>query len=211
MAVYNGYVDQAGGLGMTVSAGGCTGMATAIGCTTSLRDPDDGESLALTLERRRAGPGAVSHVSLWYRPPGSSEPTTVGPPAGSPPTAPVPAVALPARLPPLPTGQLNAWVAPEGPAVAEVPGSVLIAAPGPCACASRGWSAVFRVTGDPDQVLARYVEALGGRSPVVARRRTGRRLVRVARLGMVPVGAAELRTVTTGDGVTWLLLVVARA
>ncbi len=121
-------------------------------------------------------------------------------------------MALPAGLPPLPPDRINAWVAPEGPAVAEAEGTALVAPPGPCACAALGWSAVLRVTGDhAARVLDAYAEELGGRSAAVTRQGAAGRTVRVARLGPVPAGGVELRTVTGTDGVTWLLLAVAMA
>ncbi len=209
VAVYNTYVDQAGGLGMVARGGGCKGSARSLGCTARLLDPDDGESLAVALERRPAGAGMVSHASLWYRPPGSTDPRPAGQPATAPhrPSAP--------RPPPGPPPRPSRWRAERvggplrssrRPAGRQCPGG----ATGPVRLCR---PMVGGAAGD-----RRRRRRAGGVRPPVGRRLAYHRpppgswahRARVARLGRVPAGTAELRAVTGADGVTWLLLAVVR-
>ena len=207
--VFNDYLAQAGQLGMSVSDGGiCFAAKGAIACARKVTDPSDGEALTVRVERGPAGLGFESHVALRYQAPGSIPLDGIPAPAATPPTDPPPVIALPATVPALSAAALNQWVAPFGPAMAVQAGSQLVGPPGPCGCATKGWSAVLRVTGSPAEVLTAYAATVTHGAVRTTSRTMGGRRVLSADLGLVAGGFVQLRTVT-GNGVTYLLIAVA--
>lgn len=197
--VFNDYVGQAQRQGMTESdQGGCLPSATALVCLRRLADPADGETLSIRVERRPAGAAWVSHVALRYQPPGTTEPGEVGTEAAAPPTAPLTPPTLPGTVAPPDDAAWNASVAPFGPALSLVPDSELVGPPGPCGCAATGWSAVLRITGDPEAVLAAYAAQVSSDPITLDAQEVGERRVVTADLGLAAGGFVQLRLVVSG-------------
>lgn len=157
VAVYDTIVGEASSLGMQ-GTGGCLGAATLVGCEGTFVDGSDGESLAVTVNRR-VDPvnGVVSGLALLYRPPGTED-AGGGESQGIPPTSPIPAVVLPDPVP-LPAVEDVALAvrSPGSPRRTVEAGSTLVGLPGPCACAGGGWSMVVRLDGVERDVLHGYV------------------------------------------------------
>jgi len=210
VAVYNAYVDMAQAMGMTVGGpGGCLPGFGTIVCARTLTDPSDGETIVVRVERQPAPPGYVSHAVLRYGAPGTVDPATVGPESPAPPTSVLPPAPLPASVPRPSPSAWNLSVAPEGPGLRELAGSLLVAAPGPCGCAPAGWSAVLRITGSPARLVDGYAAQFGAVRPRLRRSTVGDRRVAVADLGLLSGGFTQFRTVTEA-GATYLLVAVAR-
>jgi hypothetical protein len=204
VAVYNHYLDDAAGLGMRAGTGG--GCLYGFGSTTCARrviDPADGEALSVYVQRRPVEGGWVSHAALHYEPPGTVDPQDAGPVATPTPTSVPPVLTLPKDIPAADT----AWstlLAPNGPKLETVDGTELAGPPGLCPCGATGWSAVLRVDGPVDAAIDAYARQLGVQRPKI-RRAHGSAGARVADLGLVPGGIAQLRTVTDRRG-SWLLV-----
>jgi hypothetical protein len=208
VAVYNHYLDSAAGLGMRAGTGG--GCLYGFGSTTCARrvvDPADGEALSVYVQRRPLeGGGYVSHAALHYEPPGSVDPDDAGPVATPTPTSVPPVVPLPKEVAPWSDSGWSTLLAPNGPKLETVLGTQVVGPPGLCPCGASGWSAVLAVSGarPVDAVIDAYARQLGVLQPKV-RRGHGTGDPRVADLGLVPGGIAQLRTVTDRRG-SWLLV-----
>jgi hypothetical protein len=206
VAVYNHYLDDAAGLGMRAGTGG--GCLYGFGSTTCARrviDPADGEALSVYVQRRPVeGGGYVSHAALHYEPPGTVRPEDAGPVASPTPTSVPPVLQLPARVPPVSSTGWSTALAPNGPKLETVEGTKLAGPPGLCPCGASGWSAVLMVDRPVDAVIDAYARQLGVLQPKI-RRAHGSGGARVADLGLVAGGIAQLRTVTDRRG-SWLLV-----
>ena len=207
VAVFNDYIDAAAGLGMRAgSGGGCVPGLGTVTCARRVIDPADGEALSVLVERRPLEGGFVSHAALFYEPPGTVDPEDAGEIGPSAPTSLPAAMELPEQVPEPPAEGWNEAIAPGSPPLSLVDGSSLAGPPGPCPCGGRGWSAVVKVDGSPDEAIAAWARELGVDDPEVREGR-GEGDVRVADLGLVPEGIVQLRTVTDDRG-TWLLVKV---
>jgi hypothetical protein len=205
VAVFNHYLDDAAALGMRAGTGG--GCLYGFGSTTCARrviDPADGEALSVYVQRRPVDGGYVSHAALHYEPPGTVDPQDAGPIATPTPTSVPPVVELPDRVPPASDADWSTLLAPNGPKLETVEGTQLAGPPGLCPCGASGWSAVLRVDRPVDAVIDAYARQLGVLQPRI-RRGHGTDDARIADLGLVPGGIAQLRTVTDDRG-SWLLV-----
>jgi hypothetical protein len=209
VAVYDTVVGQASGLGMQ-GTGGCLGAATLVGCEGTFVDGSDGESLAVTVNRR-VDPvnGVVSGLALLYRPPGTED-AGPGDGQGLPPTSPIPEVVLPDPVP-VPTVEDVALAvrSPGSPRRTVEAGSELVGLPGPCACVGGGWSMVVRLDGVERDVLhgyARQFSDLGEPPDLEDRHRDDITLVGV-RVGEGDA-TAEIRASLPDDGEAYAIVTV---
>jgi hypothetical protein len=207
VAVYNDYLDDAAGLGMRAGTGG--GCLYGFGSTTCARrviDPADGEALSVYVQRRPVEGGWVSHAALHYEPPGTVAPEDAGTVATPTPTSVPPVLTLPKQVPRWSDRAWSTLLAPNGPKLETVSGTQVVGPPGVCPCGVSGWSAVLQVADDRpvDAVIDAYARQLGVTQPKI-RRGHGAGEPRVADLGLVPGGLAQLRAVTDRRG-TWLLV-----
>jgi hypothetical protein len=209
VAVYDALGGQASSLGMQ-GTGGCLGAETLVGCQGTFVDAADGESLSLTVNRR-IDPltGVVSGVGLLYRPPGSEEggSDTTGAIA---PTAPLAPVALPDPVPvPDPLDVALAVRTPGSRMRTVEAGSTLVGLPGPCACATGGWSMVVRLDGVERDVLHGYMRQfsdLGEPPDLEDRHRDDITLIGV-RIGE-GAATAEIRAFLPDDGRAYAIITV---
>jgi hypothetical protein len=205
IAVYNHYMDEAASLGMRAGmGGGCIYGFGSITCARRVVDPADGEALSVLVERRPVAGGFVSHAALRYEPPGTVDPEDAPPDVPTPPTSTPPVLRLPTHVPAAADDAWSRLLSPGGPALSLADGTALAGPPGPCPCGTRGWSAVMKVDGSPDEAIEAYARQLGVERPNIRR---GPGDVRVADLGLVPGGITQLRTASDARG-TWLMFAV---
>jgi hypothetical protein len=146
----------------------------------------------------------VSHAALHYEPPGTVDPQDAGLVAAPTPTSVPPVLTLPKQVPAASGTGWSTLLAPNGPTLETVEGTKLAGPPGLCPCGATGWSAVLAVDRPVDAVIDAYARQLGVTQPKI-RRGHGAADARVADLGLVPGGIAQLRTVTDRRG-SWLLV-----
>ena len=169
-AVLTAYADQVEAAGYAPMAIQCRDDEEVQRCSGGGRSsPDKGESFTFEYQRAGSGPGGgpVSHLVLQYS---KTTPTDTGVPGIAPAPTEVPPPLLPAfapSWPALPAEGEPYEVDPlprQPPPLTVLPGVELVAHPwfSEC-CGTPGSSqAVFRVTGDPRNVLSSYLEGRNG-------------------------------------------------